>query len=137
MARPGRPERFEPKLWQYELPGGWIVLAGKTDQDNDHLSIKMAGPNDYWFHVRGLPGSHVLLQVPAGRGTGQRDHQGRRRGCRLAQPETRVEAGRRQLHPGPFRDQTAGRQARHRGDPQGKGAEGAAGDSGGSMRVSG
>ncbi len=66
MARPDRPERFQPKLWQYELPGGWVVLAGRTDQDNDHLSIRMAAPNDYWFHVRGLPGSHVLLKVPPG-----------------------------------------------------------------------
>lgn len=66
MNRIPRHVPFEPKLWQYELPGGWVVLAGKNDQDNDHLSIKMAKPNDYWFHVNGLPGSHVLLRVPAG-----------------------------------------------------------------------
>ena len=66
MNRPDRQDRFEPRLWQYELPGGWVVLAGKNDQDNDHLSLKMAKANDYWFHVKGLPGSHVLLQVPAG-----------------------------------------------------------------------
>ena len=57
---------FGPRLWRYELPGGWVVLAGKTEQDNDHLSIKLAKPNDFWFHVKGLSGSHVLLQVPAG-----------------------------------------------------------------------
>jgi predicted ribosome quality control (RQC) complex YloA/Tae2 family protein len=66
MPRPQRPEKVEPKLWRYELPGGWIVLAGRTDQDNDRLSIKIAKANDFWFHVKGLPGSHVLLQVPAG-----------------------------------------------------------------------
>lgn len=66
MARPQKPERFEPRLWRYELPGGWEVLAGRNDQDNDHLSLRMAKPNDYWFHVRGLPGSHVVLRVPAG-----------------------------------------------------------------------
>jgi predicted ribosome quality control (RQC) complex YloA/Tae2 family protein len=66
MPRPPRPERVEPKLWRYELPGGWEVLAGRTDQDNDRLSLKIANPNDWWFHVRGLPGSHVLLRVPAG-----------------------------------------------------------------------
>lgn len=43
-----------------------MVLAGRNDQDNDHLSIKLAKANDYWFHVKGLPGSHVILQVPAG-----------------------------------------------------------------------
>ena len=66
MPRPDKYDRFEPRLWRYELPGGWVVLAGKADQDNDHLSIKMAKANDYWFHVKGLSGSHVVLQVPAG-----------------------------------------------------------------------
>lgn len=56
----------EPFLWRYELPGGWIVLAGRTDLDNDRLSIRLAKANDWWFHVRGLPGSHVILRVPAG-----------------------------------------------------------------------
>ncbi len=66
MARPPRPEKVEPKLWRYQLSGGWIVLAGRTDLDNDRLSLKTAKANDWWFHVKGLPGSHVLLQVPAG-----------------------------------------------------------------------
>ena len=66
MPRSERPEKVEPKLWRYELPGGWIVLAGRTDQDNDRLSLKIAKANDFWFHVKGLPGSHVVLQVPAG-----------------------------------------------------------------------
>ena len=56
----------EPRLWRYELPGGWTVLAGRTDADNDRLSLKIAKPNDWWFHVKGQPGSHVVLQVPSG-----------------------------------------------------------------------
>lgn len=52
-----------PQTYSYELPGGWIVLAGKTDGDNDRLSIKYAHPQDWWFHVRGMPGSHVLLRI--------------------------------------------------------------------------
>jgi predicted ribosome quality control (RQC) complex YloA/Tae2 family protein len=66
MPRPPRPEHAEPRLWEYVLPGGWVVLAGKTDQDNDRLSLKIARPNDWWFHVKGLPSSHVVLRVPAG-----------------------------------------------------------------------
>ena len=41
------------------------MLAGKTDVDNDYLSLKRAKPNDYWFHVRGMPGSHVVLRAGA------------------------------------------------------------------------
>jgi predicted ribosome quality control (RQC) complex YloA/Tae2 family protein len=54
------------RLIEYELPGGWKVLAGRTDADNDRLSLRIARPDDWWFHVRGMPGSHVILQGPAG-----------------------------------------------------------------------
>jgi predicted ribosome quality control (RQC) complex YloA/Tae2 family protein len=60
------PQDRGPRLLEYELPGGWRVLVGRTDADNDRLSLKVAGPNDWWFHVRGMPGSHVVLQCPAG-----------------------------------------------------------------------
>ena len=55
--------RKPPKLHEYELEGGWRCLVGKTDRDNDRLSIGMARPDDWWFHVRGHPGSHVVLRV--------------------------------------------------------------------------
>ncbi len=51
------------KAWKYTIAGKWTVLAGKTDADNDRLSLKEARPNDWWFHVRGMPGSHVLLKA--------------------------------------------------------------------------
>ena len=56
----------EPDVWKYVLPDGWEILAGKTDADNDLLSLKTARANDYWFHVHGLPGSHVILRGPDG-----------------------------------------------------------------------
>ena len=56
----------QARLFQYTLPGGWVVLVGRTSRDNDILSVKLARPNDWWFHVRGMPGSHVVLRVPAG-----------------------------------------------------------------------
>ena len=52
----------QPDCWRYELPGGFEALAGKTDADNDLLSLRVAAPNDLWFHVHGLPGSHVVLR---------------------------------------------------------------------------
>jgi predicted ribosome quality control (RQC) complex YloA/Tae2 family protein len=55
-----------PHIVEYTVPPGWIVLAGRNDADNDYLSLRMAAPNDWWFHVRGLPGSHVILRVPSG-----------------------------------------------------------------------
>ena len=58
-----RETSYEDRLdvWEHELEGGWRVLAGRTDRDNDILSLKVASANDWWFHVRGMPGSHVVL----------------------------------------------------------------------------
>jgi len=57
-----RKEALEPDVWRYTLPGDWEILAGKTDADNDRLSLKIARANDWWFHVHGMPGSHVILR---------------------------------------------------------------------------
>jgi predicted ribosome quality control (RQC) complex YloA/Tae2 family protein len=53
-------------LVQYSLPDNWQVLAGRTDAANDYLSLRLARPNDLWFHIRGMPGSHVVLRVSPG-----------------------------------------------------------------------
>lgn len=58
--------RPDSPMFEYHLPGGWVVLAGSTDRANDELSLKLAAPGDLWFHIRGMPGSHVVLRVPAG-----------------------------------------------------------------------
>jgi len=58
--------REEVRAWEYKMPGGWKVLAGKTDEDNEALSLHVARATDYWFHVHGVPGSHVVLQGPEG-----------------------------------------------------------------------
>lgn len=57
---------WEPKVWRYALPDGFEALAGKTNVDNDRLSLRVAAANDYWFHVHGMPGSHVILRGPEG-----------------------------------------------------------------------
>jgi predicted ribosome quality control (RQC) complex YloA/Tae2 family protein len=61
---PKRDRRF--RLIEYALPGHWTVLVGRTDADNDYLSLTVAQPNDWWFHVRDVPGGHVILKGPPG-----------------------------------------------------------------------
>lgn len=63
MSPGAPPPRPAPRLYEYRLPGDWTVLAGRTDADNDVLSIALAAPDDWWFHVRGVPGSHVVLRA--------------------------------------------------------------------------
>ena len=61
----------DTRLIEYTLEGQWKVLVGRTEKDNDTLSLKVAKSNDWWFHVRGIPGSHVVLKVPAGEDPGR------------------------------------------------------------------
>ncbi|MCZ6754198.1 MAG: NFACT RNA binding domain-containing protein [Gemmatimonadetes bacterium] len=56
----------ELDAYRYLIDDHWEVLAGRTDADNDRLSLKVARANDWWFHVSGQPGSHVILTVPPG-----------------------------------------------------------------------
>ena len=43
-------------------PGGLRVLVGRSAEQNDHLTFRVAAPDDLWFHVKGYSGAHVLLQ---------------------------------------------------------------------------
>ncbi|MFZ1290102.1 MAG: NFACT RNA binding domain-containing protein [Melioribacteraceae bacterium] len=54
-------EKF--KYWLYKIDDKYSVYIGRDSKSNDYLSIKFANQNDYWFHARGLPGSHVVLRV--------------------------------------------------------------------------
>ena len=43
---------------------GFEVLVGKGDADNDALTFRVAEPRDFWLHVAGTPGSHVIVRNP-------------------------------------------------------------------------
>ncbi len=81
-------------------PDGMIILVGRTSSDNDILTFKIGAPRDYWFHVSGGSGSHVVVRNPDGLDTLPRDtkklaaglaagHSKARRGGRLAVHMTR------------------------------------------------
>jgi predicted ribosome quality control (RQC) complex YloA/Tae2 family protein len=43
---------------------GWTYLVGRTGRDNDRLTFKIAGPEDFWLHAQGVPGAHVIIRNP-------------------------------------------------------------------------
>ncbi len=43
---------------------GWQILVGKSAAGNDHITTKLARPDDLWLHAEGMPGSHVLIRNP-------------------------------------------------------------------------
>ena len=53
----------KPRCVEYELPGGWHVVAGRSDDDNEYVSLELAEPDDWWFHADDVPGSHVILRA--------------------------------------------------------------------------
>ena len=58
MASKGRPYKTVDV-------GGYQVLVGRGDRDNDVLTFEVAAPHDLWLHVAGgTPGSHVVIRTP-------------------------------------------------------------------------
>ncbi|MEM7350442.1 MAG: NFACT RNA binding domain-containing protein [Acidobacteriota bacterium] len=45
---------------------GLTVLVGKNARDNDVLTFKLGRPKDFWLHVAGQSGSHVVVLNPEG-----------------------------------------------------------------------
>ena len=54
--------KLDIKYKHYRIDDKYDVYVGKDSKSNDLLSTKFAKQNDYWFHARGLPGSHVILR---------------------------------------------------------------------------
>lgn len=53
-----RPQRVKPK--GYYTSGGYLLLCGKNNTQNDEITLR-ASKTDWWFHVKGAPGSHVVM----------------------------------------------------------------------------
>ncbi len=47
-------------------PAGQRVLVGKNAKGNRRLSFQVARGDDYWMHLRGRPGAHIILPMKRG-----------------------------------------------------------------------
>ena len=59
-------ERVKSIPFHYRSSDGYDIYVGKNNYQNDELTFKMATGNDWWFHSKKFPGSHVLLKVGNG-----------------------------------------------------------------------
>lgn len=50
-----------PVVMQFVTTNGYRVLCGKNNVQNEYITHKVADRNDWWFHVKGMPGSHVVM----------------------------------------------------------------------------
>ncbi len=50
-----------PVVAEFRTSSGYRVLCGKNNVQNEYITHKLASKNDYWFHVKNMPGSHTVL----------------------------------------------------------------------------
>lgn len=66
------PKKKKPAVMTFITSGGYTVMCGRNNVQNEYITHQLADRNDYWFHVKGRPGSHAVL-VTAGREPGEID----------------------------------------------------------------
>jgi len=52
---------------RYRSSDGFELLVGRSNRENDQLTIRMARGNDIFLHAAGFAGSHVIVRVPRGK----------------------------------------------------------------------
>jgi predicted ribosome quality control (RQC) complex YloA/Tae2 family protein len=65
LARGKREPQERLPYKEIPISAGRCARVGRSAKDNDALTLRHARPEDLWLHVRGRPGSHVV--VPMGR----------------------------------------------------------------------
>ena len=60
--RSGKKEKIKSKPFHYLSSDGYDIYVGKNNYQNDELTFKFATGNDWWFHAKGMPGSHVIVK---------------------------------------------------------------------------
>lgn len=61
-TRSAKKEKTKSKPFHYRSADGYDIFVGKNNYQNDELSFKVATGNDWWFHAKGMPGSHVIVK---------------------------------------------------------------------------
>lgn len=58
-----KKERVTSKPFHYISSDGFDIYVGKNNFQNEDLTFKFATGNDWWFHAKGMPGSHVIVKT--------------------------------------------------------------------------
>lgn len=55
--------KITSKPFHYLSSDGFHIYVGKNNYQNDEITFKIATGNDWWFHAKGIPGSHVIVKT--------------------------------------------------------------------------
>ena len=59
----GKKEKIKSEPFHYLSSDGYHMYVGKNNFQNEELTFKFAVGNDWWFHAKGIPGSHVVVKT--------------------------------------------------------------------------
>ncbi len=60
--RSDKKAKVKSKPFHYLSSDGYHIYVGKNNYQNEELTFKFATGNDWWFHAKGMPGSHVIVK---------------------------------------------------------------------------
>ena len=58
-----KKEKLISKPLHYISSDGYHMYVGKNNLQNEELTFSFANGNDWWFHAKGIPGSHVIVKT--------------------------------------------------------------------------
>ncbi len=58
-----KKQKITSRPFHYISSDGYHMYVGKNNFQNDELTFKFAAGNDWWFHSKTYPGSHVIVKT--------------------------------------------------------------------------
>ncbi|MDE5587831.1 MAG: NFACT family protein [Acetatifactor sp.] len=58
-----KKQKAASRPFHYISSDGFHMYVGKNNYQNDELTFKVATGNDWWFHAKKIPGSHVIVRL--------------------------------------------------------------------------
>lgn len=58
-----KKEKLTSRPLHYLSSDGFHMYVGKNNLQNEELTFHFANGNDWWFHAKGVPGSHVIVRT--------------------------------------------------------------------------
>lgn len=55
--------KVKSKPLHYISSDGYDIYVGKNNLQNEEVTFKIANANDWWFHAKNMPGSHVIVKL--------------------------------------------------------------------------
>ncbi|MEY8337211.1 NFACT RNA binding domain-containing protein [Lachnospiraceae bacterium 62-35] len=54
--------KITSRPFHYLSSDGFHIYVGKNNYQNEEVTFKLASGGDWWFHAKGIPGSHVIVK---------------------------------------------------------------------------